>query len=74
MSITTVRVLRADDASWVIETDAPNGKRVAYPCRGAAIAAGVHLAMQEDAVLMIHGVGEQKSEFDFSGDESPTIN
>ncbi len=64
MSITTVRVLLTQDAHWAVDSDDPNGRRINYPSRGAAIAAGVHMAMTEDAVLLIHGIDDM-SELDF---------
>ncbi len=45
MSITTVLVLVGDDGRWAVETDAPESQRVKYPSRGAAISAGVLIAM-----------------------------
>lgn len=65
MSITTVQVVLTEDSRWAIETDDSSGTRVTYPSRGAAIAAGVHMAMAQDAVLMIHGVEDESSEIDF---------
>ncbi|WP_340524554.1 DUF2188 domain-containing protein [Cupriavidus necator] len=65
MSITTVQVVLTEESRWAIETDDPSGTRVTYPSRGAAIAAGVHMAMEQDAVLMIHGVEDEPSEIDF---------
>lgn len=49
MSITTVRVLLTEDAHWALDSDDPDGRPVNYPSRGAAIAAGVHMATAEDA-------------------------
>ncbi|WP_439673174.1 DUF2188 domain-containing protein (plasmid) [Cupriavidus necator] len=60
MSIKAVQVVLTEESRWAVETDDPS-TRVTYPSRGAAIAAGVHMAIAEDAILMIHGIeGEPK--------------
>ncbi|AVA33664.1 redox-sensitive bicupin YhaK (pirin superfamily) [Cupriavidus metallidurans] len=64
MPVTTVRVMLTDEAHWAVETD-DGRERFTYPSKGAAIAAGVHIAMAEDALLMIDGVNEEPSALDF---------
>lgn len=61
MSIKAVQVVLTEESRWAVETDAPGRTRVIYPSRGAAIAAGVHMAIAEDAVLMIHGIDVEPS-------------
>ncbi|CAG9179610.1 hypothetical protein LMG23992_04018 [Cupriavidus laharis] len=56
MLVTEVRVILTEESRWAVETDDLSRTRVIYPSRGAAIAAGVHMAIAEDAVLMIHGI------------------
>ncbi|WP_432258627.1 DUF2188 domain-containing protein [Cupriavidus sp. TMH.W2] len=58
MSISTVQVVPTEESRWVVETDDPSMTRLSYATRRAAIAAGVHMAMEQDAVLMIQGTGE----------------
>ncbi|MNL63112.1 hypothetical protein D3C87_1872050 [compost metagenome] len=65
MSVNTVQVVLTEECRWAVETDDPSGTRVTYPSRGAAIAAGVQMAMAQDAVLTIHGVENEPSEIDF---------
>ncbi|QUN29564.1 DUF2188 domain-containing protein [Cupriavidus sp. KK10] len=72
MSTSTVHIF-PDEDRWAVETD-DGRQRVTYPSRGAAIAAGVQIAMAEDAVLMIHGVNEEPSAIDFSECDVPLIN
>ncbi|WP_454752904.1 DUF2188 domain-containing protein [Cupriavidus necator] len=67
MSVSTVQVTISNAGRWAVEAD--DGREpVTYPSRAAAVAAGVHLAVAEDAVLMIHGVSEEPSAIDFSCD------
>uniref|UniRef100_UPI003F4972AF DUF2188 domain-containing protein n=1 Tax=Cupriavidus yeoncheonensis TaxID=1462994 RepID=UPI003F4972AF len=65
MSIKTVQVVLTGESRWAVETDDLAGTRVSCPSRGAAIAAGVHMAMAEHALLMIHGVNDELSALDF---------
>lgn len=64
MTTITVQVLLTDDARWAVEIDGV-AQYTTYASRNAAIAAGVHMAMENDAVLMIHGIGKPKSTLDF---------
>lgn len=73
MSITTVLVLVGEDGRWAVETDAPESQRVKYPSRGAAISAGVLIAMQEDACLLIHGIDEHPSELESMNVQSTSM-
>lgn len=66
MSNKIVQVVLTEESRWAVQTDNLIGTRVIYPSRGAAIAAGVQLAMAEDALLMIHGVSDKPSALDFS--------
>ncbi|CAG2154859.1 hypothetical protein LMG31506_05212 [Cupriavidus yeoncheonensis] len=66
MSTKIIRVLLTEESRWAVEADDTLGTRVIYPSRGAAIAAGVRMAMAEDAALLIHGVDEEPSALDFS--------
>ncbi|WP_454743953.1 DUF2188 domain-containing protein [Cupriavidus necator] len=73
MSALTVRVRFTNEARWAVETD--DGREcVTYPSRGAAIAAGVQIAMAEEAVLMIHGANEELGAIDFSECDAQLIN
>jgi len=38
-----------------------------YLSRGAVIAAGVHMAQTEDAILLIHGIDDTLKDLDFEG-------
>ncbi|MGN5480213.1 DUF2188 domain-containing protein (plasmid) [Cupriavidus basilensis] len=58
MPVTTVRVMLTEKAHWAVERD-DGRERFTYPSKGAAIAAGVHIAMAEDALLTIDGVNEE---------------
>ena len=51
MSTSIVKVLVTQDNHWAVESD---GQLNAYASRGAAIAAGVHKAIKERAMLMIY--------------------
>jgi len=66
MSMTSVEVFKTEDERWAVQSDAAGSRRITYPSRGAAIAAGAHMARAEDAVLMIHGIDAPLSERDFS--------
>lgn len=74
MSITTVLVLLGEDGRWAVETNGPESQRVKYPSRGAAISAGVLIAMQEDACLLIHGLDEHPIEFESMNIQSTSMN
>ncbi|WP_427309022.1 DUF2188 domain-containing protein [Cupriavidus sp. H39] len=71
MTTITVQVRLTDDARWTVEIDGVE-QYTTYPTRNAAIAAGVHMAMENDAVLMIHRVGRKNSEIDFRDYALPT--
>jgi hypothetical protein len=64
MTTITVQVRLTDDARWTVEVDGVE-QYTTYPTRNSAIAASVHMAMENDAFLMIHGVGRENSELDF---------
>ena len=64
MSNRTVRILPTENSIWAMETG-DSGERITYISRGAAIVAGVHWAMENDAVLRIHGMDTCVSELDF---------
>ncbi|WP_427313112.1 DUF2188 domain-containing protein [Cupriavidus sp. H39] len=64
MATITVQVRPTEDARWAVEIDGVE-QPTTYPSRNAAIAAGVHRAIEHDALLMIHGVGTKDSELDF---------
>lgn len=51
MSTPIVKVLFTEDDHWAVEL---NGKRVIYPCRGAAISAAVYKAIEDCSFLMIY--------------------
>ncbi|NSX15965.1 DUF2188 domain-containing protein [Cupriavidus taiwanensis] len=70
MATITVQVRLTDDERWKVEVDGVE-QYTTYPSRNAAIAAGVHMAMQNDAVLMIQRVGRKDSEFDFRNSLMP---
>ncbi|SPR99512.1 DUF2188 domain-containing protein [Cupriavidus taiwanensis] len=63
MTTITVQVRLTDDARWTVKVDGVE-QYTTYPTRNAAIAAGVRMAMENDALLMIHGVGSKDSELD----------
>ncbi|WP_316150593.1 DUF2188 domain-containing protein [Cupriavidus sp. BIC8F] len=65
MSTTSVRVFPTEEGLWAVQSDATDSHHVTYPSRGAAIAAGVHMALADDAILMIHGIDDTLSELDF---------
>lgn len=64
MTTITVQVRLTDDAHWTVEVEGVE-RYTTYPTRNSAIASGAHLAMENDAFLMIHGVGRENSELDF---------
>ncbi|MBB3006062.1 DUF2188 domain-containing protein [Cupriavidus alkaliphilus] len=63
MTTITVQIRLTDDARWKVEIDGAE-QFTTYPSRNAAIAAGVRMAMENDALLMIHGAGKKDSELD----------
>ena len=67
MSVSTVQVTVTNEGRWAVMAD-DGGEPITYPSRGAAIAAGLHLAVTEDTVLMIHGISKEPSPIDFSCD------
>ncbi|RDK11415.1 DUF2188 domain-containing protein [Cupriavidus lacunae] len=74
MSISTVQVLLTEESQWAVETDDPRITRLTYQSRREAIAAGVHMAMEQDAVLMIHGAADDPCGLDFRGCNAPLAN
>jgi hypothetical protein len=66
MSTSTVQVMLTEESRWAVETDDPRGTRLTFPSRSEAIAAGIHMAMEQDAVLMIHGAADEPCGLDFS--------
>lgn len=66
MATTSVEVFPSEDGHWAVQADAPGSPHLDYPSRAEAIAAGVQMAMAEDAVLMIHGIDDRLSELDFA--------
>ncbi|WP_265923176.1 DUF2188 domain-containing protein [Cupriavidus nantongensis] len=60
----TVHVMPAADGEWTVEDD-KDAERASYASRAEAIAAGVHKALENEAVLLILGRTNARSEFDF---------
>ncbi|MCY0853327.1 DUF2188 domain-containing protein [Cupriavidus sp. D39] len=67
MTIATIQVILTDDGRWAVESDDAGGERVYCFSRAAAIAAGVQKALEQDGVLMIHGVDDELTELDSMG-------
>ncbi|WP_410748418.1 DUF2188 domain-containing protein [Cupriavidus sp. SIMBA_020] len=71
MPTRTVEVFQSQHGRWMVKSDGDDEKST-YPSRTDAIAAGVHRAMADDAVLLIHGADSTESRLDFSGSSSPS--
>ncbi|CAG9167424.1 hypothetical protein LMG23992_00806 [Cupriavidus laharis] len=67
----SIQVFQTEAGQWSVRSDEPGAGHVDYPSLGAAIAAGVHMAMAEGALLTIHAVNDAKSEIDFAGCSMP---
>jgi hypothetical protein len=70
MPTRTVEVLQSQHSHWMVKSDGDDVKST-YPSRADAIAAGVHRAIEEDALLLIHGADSTESRLDFSGCSPP---
>ncbi|CAM2989974.1 DUF2188 domain-containing protein [Cupriavidus taiwanensis] len=64
MTTITVQIRPTEDARWTVEVDGVP-QFTTYPSRDLAIAAGVQMAMANDAVLLIHGTCRKKKEPDW---------
>ncbi len=64
MIYSTVHVMPAADGQWTVEGD-KDPERRSYASRSEAIAAGVHKALENEAVLLILGRTHERSELDF---------
>ncbi|WP_041680728.1 DUF2188 domain-containing protein [Cupriavidus necator] len=56
MAISRVRVFLTTDGKWAVQSDGQDSAPFTYLSQGEAIAAGVPMAMEHDAVLTIHGL------------------
>jgi hypothetical protein len=65
MAVGHVRVFLNEDGKWAVQSDAADSALITYPSQGEAIAAGVRMAMETDAVLSIHGLDEPPTQLDF---------
>ncbi|BDB29051.1 DUF2188 domain-containing protein (plasmid) [Cupriavidus sp. P-10] len=64
MNVATVQVIPADEGQWKVEGD-ESEDRTTYSTRAEAIAAGVHMALENEAVLLILSRTRERRELDF---------
>ena len=73
MAVGHVRVFLTKDGKWAVQLDAADSAPTTYRSQGEAIAAGVRMAMANDAVLAIHGLNEPPTELDFRDYEARMV-
>lgn len=64
MTVATIQVVPTAEGQWTVEGD-ESRDRTTYASRAEAIAAGVHKALENEAVLFILGRTPERAEFDF---------
>lgn len=64
MAIATIQVLLTEDGRWAVETNDTGSERIYCFSRAAAIAAGVKKTLEQDGILMIHGVEDELTELE----------
>ncbi|QRQ86237.1 DUF2188 domain-containing protein [Cupriavidus oxalaticus] len=72
MSVSTVEVMFTKDRRWVVACE---GSEDHVPCasRGVAIAAAMKIAIENDAVLLIHGIDDKPDELFFKECEASVV-
>ncbi|MBP0618640.1 DUF2188 domain-containing protein [Cupriavidus consociatus] len=68
MTVTTIHVVPVDGGQWAVEGD-ETGPETTYGSRAEAIAAGVHKALENEAILLILGRSRERSEPDFGNND-----
>ncbi len=65
MAVGHLRVFFNEDGRWPVQSDAADSALITYRSQGEAIAAGVRMAMANEAVLTIRGLNEPPTQLDF---------
>ncbi|AOY94418.1 hypothetical protein BKK79_20920 [Cupriavidus sp. USMAA2-4] len=66
MTTATIRVTLAEDGRWTVQSDSFERERFYFLSRAEAIAAGVQKALEQAGLLVIYGVGDQRTELELA--------
>lgn len=68
-----IHVRQCPGGTWIVELEDVDDSAISYPTRGAAIAAGVKMAMEHDLLLFIHGLERKPTRPDLEAHDEDAV-